>query len=102
MNIPNITVMVNAVQRSKMEPEQRVFAQTAVQFYMKHLFEIQAVNGEMPKLEVEDNSAELIAIIMKKPMSFTREDLVQVANLRNIETNEEMTKENIVDLLGDK
>jgi len=98
MHIPNITDLINDIQRSKLK--ESVFIQTAVQHYQTHLFEIQAFKGEKPVFK--EPGDDMFNLMMNRAMSFNRDELVQLATMRNVETNEEMTKENIVSLLGGK
>jgi len=102
MNIPNMTILINDIQRSMIEG--RIFIQQAVVFYAKHLEQIGAVrNVILPKIEEKDSvNGDLLEMIIKRATYYNKEELTVIAGMKGIKFDPEITKEKILELIGGK
>jgi len=85
MYLPDITKLINDVQRSKIADDDRIVVCSAVQFYYKNMYEIGATNGKPVKVK-QDN------IVKKKPVHMmNRDELAKEATEQGIDFDDSVT-----------
>ena len=95
----DLTKLMNDVQRSVIEPQDRATVCKAVQEYYKYLAQVGYIRAE--EAEFVQKDPPLLDIIKSYIAAFNKTDLVKVANELEIETTEEMTRADIIKLIGE-
>lgn len=95
MRVPDITKMINDVQRSKIPQEDRQIVCTAVIDWHKKMNAVCATKKdfEMEYVQLENPTNE---ILFKYLDRITKEDLIVLASIQNISVSDEETKNDII------
>lgn len=95
MRVPDITKMINDIQRSKIPQEDRGIICTAVIDWHKKMNEVCATKKdfEMQYVELENPTNEILFKYLDK---LTKDDLIMLASIQNISVSDEETKNDII------
>lgn len=95
MYLPDMTVLINDVQRSVLKIEDRHVLCSAVQAYYKQMQAIGATNQKI--VDIGKDSSVLVTLIKSKISAYTLGELETFAKFLDVPVKEGMTKADIIE-----